>query len=116
MGARSKGARAQLHTRAQARSPIQRGVEQVLTADEERPLAGASKMAGPMILSQSMPALEKNRAGKPVMALAPGVQVSKEIVIISDEEEDVHEGAGSVADVELSGRWGFQGQRCNRFM
>ncbi|KAJ1100664.1 hypothetical protein NDU88_005745 [Pleurodeles waltl] len=116
MGVRPKGARAQLHTCAQARSPIERGVEQVLTADEERSLAGASKMAAPMILSQSMPALEKNRAGKPVMALAPGVQVSKELVIKSDEEEDVHKGAGSVAHVESSGRWGFQGQRCNRFM
>ncbi|KAJ1205647.1 hypothetical protein NDU88_001075 [Pleurodeles waltl] len=113
MGARPKGARAQLHT--QARSPVERG-EQVLTANEERPLAGASKMAAAMFLSQSMPASGKNRAGKQVMALAPGAQVSKEIVISDEEEEDVYEGTGSVADLESSGRWGVQGQRGSRFM
>ncbi|KAJ1205594.1 hypothetical protein NDU88_001022 [Pleurodeles waltl] len=103
MGARPKGARAQLHMRVQARSPLERGVELVLKDAEERPLAGAFKMAAPMFFSWSMPASEKNRVSKPVMALAPGSQVSKEIVIISDEEEDVHEGTGSVADLDSRG-------------
>ncbi|KAJ1217675.1 hypothetical protein NDU88_005268 [Pleurodeles waltl] len=116
MGARPKGARAQLHTRAQARSPVETGVEQVLTSAEERPLVCTSKMAAPMFLHHSMSTSVENRAGKPVMALAPGAQVSKEIVIISDEEEDVHEGNGSVADLDSSGRLGFQGQRCSRIM
>ncbi|KAJ1130524.1 hypothetical protein NDU88_008875 [Pleurodeles waltl] len=104
MVARPKGVHAQLHTRAQARSPVERGVEQDLKDAEERPLAGAFKMAAPRVFSQSMSALGENREGKPVMDLAPGSQVSKEIVIISDEEEDLQEGTGCGAVPDSRGR------------
>ncbi|KAJ1125998.1 hypothetical protein NDU88_004411 [Pleurodeles waltl] len=114
MGARQKGARARL--RSQTRSPLERGVKRGVTDNEERQLAGASKMAPPRDLVQLMPASIEIKAGKSVRVSAPGVQVSKEVVIISDEDEDGQEGAGSVLDLDLSDRWGFQGQKYNRCM
>ncbi|KAJ1218979.1 hypothetical protein NDU88_006550 [Pleurodeles waltl] len=88
MGARQKGARARLHSRPQAQSPLERGVERGLGNYEERKLAGASKMAPPTDLVRSMPASIGIEAGKPVRVLVPGVQVSKEVIIVSDEDEE----------------------------
>ncbi|KAJ1198681.1 hypothetical protein NDU88_002520 [Pleurodeles waltl] len=116
MGARQKGARARLHSRAQAQSPLERGVERGLGNYEERELAGASKMAPPTDLVRSMPASIGIEAGKPVRVLVPGVQVSKEVIIVSDEDEEGQEDAGSLLDPELSDRWGFQGQKYNKCM
>ncbi|KAJ1193009.1 hypothetical protein NDU88_002315 [Pleurodeles waltl] len=75
LGARAKGAHAQLRARSQARSPLERGVEQDLCNTEERTLAGARKMAVPSMLSQSMPVVKEKIVGKPDMVVNPGEQV-----------------------------------------
>ncbi|KAJ1192723.1 hypothetical protein NDU88_002029 [Pleurodeles waltl] len=88
MGARAKG----------ARSPIERGVKQELRDAEERTLVGACKMVAPRFLSQSMPAFGEKRVGKPAMDVNPGSQVSKDVVIISDDEEELQEVSTRLVD------------------
>ncbi|KAJ1207383.1 hypothetical protein NDU88_002774 [Pleurodeles waltl] len=91
MGARARGAHARLSTLVQARSPVERGVEPKLSDAEERPLGGISNMAAPCIFSRLTSASWKSKVGTSAKGVAPGSQVIKEIIIISDEDEDLQE-------------------------
>ncbi|KAJ1099749.1 hypothetical protein NDU88_004847 [Pleurodeles waltl] len=48
-------------------------------------------MAAPRFFAQSMPVLGGKRVGKPAMAVNTGSQVSKDVVVISDDEEELQE-------------------------
>ncbi|KAJ1137348.1 hypothetical protein NDU88_003759 [Pleurodeles waltl] len=89
MGARARGAHARLVTRAQTRSPLERGEEPKMSEVEERPLGGVSNMAAPTNFSRMMSASAKSEVGTPVKRVAPGPKVIEEVVVISDEEEDL---------------------------
>ncbi|KAJ1137195.1 hypothetical protein NDU88_003608 [Pleurodeles waltl] len=89
MGARARGAHARLAKLAQARSPLERGDELKTCDVEERPLRGVSKMAATSNVSQPMSALEKSKVGTSVKRVAPGTKVSNEVVVISDEDEEL---------------------------
>ncbi|KAJ1179406.1 hypothetical protein NDU88_004640 [Pleurodeles waltl] len=116
LGARAKGAHTQLRARSQARSPIERGVEQDLWDTEERTLAGARKMAAPSMLSQSMPVVKEKIVGKPDMVVNPGLQVSRDVVVITDDEEELQEVTRRVIDPVLGGKWGFHSSGNNKLI
>ncbi|KAJ1096555.1 hypothetical protein NDU88_001691 [Pleurodeles waltl] len=90
MGVWARGAHARLSTLAQARSPVERGVEPKLSDAEESTLGGASNMAAPCVFSQLTSASGKSKVGTSAKGV-PGSQVTKEIVIISNEDEDLQE-------------------------
>ncbi|KAJ1209855.1 hypothetical protein NDU88_005227 [Pleurodeles waltl] len=116
MGARVRVAHARLGTLGQARSPLERGVEPKMSEVEERPLGGISNMAAPSNFSRMTSASGKSKVGMPVKGVAPGSKVIKEIVVISDEDEDLQESTEGGLVKDSRSRLGFHGQRCGRFM
>ncbi|KAJ1177894.1 hypothetical protein NDU88_003146 [Pleurodeles waltl] len=116
MGAKENGAHVQLSARLQAQSPVERGAEHDAGKDEERTLAGARKMAAPRIKVQSMPVIKKTIVGKPDMAANTGSQLDNEVVLITDNEEELQEADRRVIDPVLGSTWGFHGSRSNRLI
>ncbi|KAJ1106819.1 hypothetical protein NDU88_004217 [Pleurodeles waltl] len=60
-------------------------------------------MAAPSMLSQSMPVVKEKIVGKPDMDVNPGLQVSKDVVVITDDEEKLQEVARRLIDPVLGG-------------
>ncbi|KAJ1149938.1 hypothetical protein NDU88_002736 [Pleurodeles waltl] len=109
MGAWARGSNARLVNRAQARSPLERGDKLKSSDAEKRPLGGVSNMAPPSNVSRPMSALGKRKAGTPVKKVAPGSKVSNEVVVISDEDEELQVSPEGVFVKDSRGRVGRQG-------
>ncbi|KAJ1142479.1 hypothetical protein NDU88_008793 [Pleurodeles waltl] len=73
-------------------------------------------MAAPSDVSWLMSAFEKSNVGTPVKMAAPISNVSNDVVIISDEDDELQMSAASGLVQSSRGRVGFYGQRCGRFM
>ncbi|KAJ1144943.1 hypothetical protein NDU88_011237 [Pleurodeles waltl] len=89
MGAQVRFTHARIGASKQARVPLERGVKRDLHALKERPLVGTSKMAAPSVDSQHFSDLEKRMLGTPVKMAAPLCNVENEVVVISDDEDEV---------------------------
>ncbi|KAJ1092459.1 hypothetical protein NDU88_005569 [Pleurodeles waltl] len=76
----------------QARPPLERGVERLARPLKERSLAGASKMAAPSADYRHFPVREDRLSGAPVRLDALECSKESEVVVISDEEEEVQLG------------------------
>ncbi|KAJ1190577.1 hypothetical protein NDU88_007315 [Pleurodeles waltl] len=91
LGAGNRSAHARLISRKQAHAPLERGAERGVLNLEEEPLAGTSNMAAPIVLDRQFSDVEQTRSGSHVGSDTQTGLVDDEVVVISDEEEEVQE-------------------------
>ncbi|KAJ1162059.1 hypothetical protein NDU88_002538 [Pleurodeles waltl] len=99
MGAHTRFAHARINSRKQACAPLERSAEHASLILEEEPLAGTSNMAAPIDFDRQSSNFEETRSGSRVSSDAHTGLVDDEVVVISDDDEEVQvsqEGAGII--------------------
>ncbi|KAJ1090798.1 hypothetical protein NDU88_003927 [Pleurodeles waltl] len=116
MGVQVRFAHARMGKTRQARSPLERGDKLNMGAVEERPLGGTSKVAAPSVDSRLISALKERELGTPVKMAALVSNIEDEVVVISDDDEDVQVTQDSVLVKGTKGDVGFSRQRGGKIM
>ncbi|KAJ1083495.1 hypothetical protein NDU88_003654 [Pleurodeles waltl] len=116
VGARVPFAHVRSGPQLQARLPLERGVERSEHPLEERVSANASKMAPPSDDHRFVSARVSRRSGAPSSLDAPGCSKESEVVIISDEEEEVQVSEGSIFSQKGVGDFGNVSIKGGRLM
>ncbi|KAJ1201099.1 hypothetical protein NDU88_004914 [Pleurodeles waltl] len=116
MGAQVRFAHARMGKMRQARSPLERGNKLNMGAVEERPLGCTSNMAAPSVDSRLISALKERNLGTPVKMAAPVFNVEDEVVVSSDDDEDLQVSQDSVLVKGTKGNVGSYRQKGGRFM
>ncbi|KAJ1109655.1 hypothetical protein NDU88_007015 [Pleurodeles waltl] len=112
MGAQIRFAHARIGVRNQARAPYKTSAERERQDLEEGTLAGTSKMAAPIEFQQQSAFSVKKRSGSNPRCDASVLSFEEEVVVISDDEEEVQVSQVSLLskekrdDSDLSGRKG----------
>ncbi|KAJ1139738.1 hypothetical protein NDU88_006105 [Pleurodeles waltl] len=94
MGAQARFAHARIGASKQTRAPLERGIECDPLPLKERSLVGVSKIATPSADSQHFWELEETVLGTPVKMAAPVCNIENEVVVISDDEDEVQPDSG----------------------
>ncbi|KAJ1169480.1 hypothetical protein NDU88_001373 [Pleurodeles waltl] len=116
VGARIPLAQARSGPQKQARLPLERSVERSERPLEERPSASASKMAAPSADHCFSSAQVSRWSGAPSSLDAPGCNRESEVVIISDDEEEVQVSEGSIFSQKGVGDFGNVSMKGGRLM